>query len=135
MPDTSPRTETFTVVLPATAAGSDFEAAICKAPFAGELTAAAYLADTAITGANTDSRTIQIINKALDGNGTTVMASLALLSGTNAADFDETALTLSEVEDATVVAAGDVIAAKSLHVGGTGLADPGGTVLITLSRT
>lgn len=129
-----PLSRTFQVVVPAVGAGSDETTTICEAPFDGTLESASYVADTALTGANTDSRTLQVINKGQSGSGTTVMASKAFTSGVDAAAFDETALTLSGVTDATDVAEGDIIALKSLHVGGTGLADPGGTVFVTLSR-
>lgn len=149
MPDTAPLTQTFYAVvppvaqetatfyilLPATNANADFEAAACVAPWAGTLTSATYIADTAITGANTESRTMQIINKGAAGSGSTAMAELTLVQGTNAAAFDETALTLSATPANLVVAAGHVLSAKSLHVGSTGLADPGGTVKIVLTRT
>jgi hypothetical protein len=135
MASKQPLTRTFEAVIPATAAGADFEIVICKAPFAGTLSAASYTPDTDITGANTDSRTIQVINKAADGNGTTVMASKAYTLGVNATDFNEETLTLSATAADLVVAAGDIIVGKSLHVGSTGLADPGGTFIIELTRS
>ena len=48
---------------------------------------------------------------------------------------EATRVTLSTTPANLVVAAGDVITVQSLHVGSTGLADPGGTVLIALSRS
>jgi hypothetical protein len=122
------------MVIAATTAAADFEAAVCIAPWAGTVISANYIADTTLTGANTESRTAQIINKGQAGAGTTVVASKAFVSGVNAPAFDATALTLSSTPADLVVAAGDVLAFKSLHVGSTGLADPGGTVEIVLSR-
>lgn len=135
VPPVAQETETFYVLLPATSANADFEAAAAVAPWAGTITSATYMADTAITGANTDSRTMQILNKGTAGSGSTAMAELTLVSGTNAAAFDETALTLSATPANLVVAAGEVLSAKSLHVGSTGLADPGGTIKIVLTRS
>ena len=133
---TSPLSRTYTQVIPGTAANADFVATICVAEFAGTLTAAAYVADTAITGADTDSRTINILNQGTDGaTGSAVnMAAKAFANTVNAAQYDETALTLSVTPANLVVADGDVIVVQSLHVGTTGLADPGGTVTITITR-
>lgn len=114
-------------------ANADFETIAVVAPFDGVLKSAAYLADTAITGANTESRTVQVINKGSAGLGSDVMASKAFVSGANAVAFDETALTVDTAKDDFV--AGDVIAFKSLHVGTTGLADPGGSIRLVLSRS
>lgn len=131
----APLTRQFQTLLPATAAGADFVAVICTAPFAGTLSAASYIADTTLTGANTDSRTLNIHNRGQAGSGTTVMATKAFTSGVNATQYDETTLTLTSTAADLIVAEGDVISVQSLHVGGTGLADPGGTVVITLTRS
>lgn len=131
----APKYDTFQMVIANTAAAADFEVALFTAPYAGTVTSVNYIADTAITGANTESRTAQVINKGQAGTGTTVIASKAFTSGVNAAAFDATALTLSSTAADLVLVAGDVVAFKSLHVGSTGLADPGGTVEITVART
>lgn len=120
---------------PAVAAASDKSTVLGAAPFAGTITAATYTPDAQLTGANTESRTLAIVNKGLDGNGTTSVASKAFTSGVDANDFDETAITLSGTPANLTVAAGDILAFTSTHVGSTGLADPGGKVRITISRT
>lgn len=120
---------------PAVAAGADKNTTIDRAPFAGTVTAVTYTPDAQLTGADTDSRTLTLINKGQDGNGTTVVATKAFTNGVNADDFDETALTLSATAANLVVADGDILALNSLHVGSTGLADPGGKVRVTISRT
>lgn len=130
----APLSETYQTVIPATAAAADFEAVVCTAPYAGVVSAVSYVADTTLTGANTESRTLQLINKGQAGAGTTVVASKAFTSGVNAPAFDETALTLSATPADLVVAAGDVLSFKSLHIGSTGLADPGGTAIVTIAR-
>jgi hypothetical protein len=94
-----------------------------------------YTPKADITGANTESRTLTLVNKGSDGNGTTVVATLAFTSGVNASDYDEKAFTLSVVAGATTVAAGDILAAVSTHVGSTGLADPGGLVQVEITRS
>lgn len=129
----------FTTVLeenaPAVAANADKNTTIDSAPFAGTITAVTYTPDAQLTGADTESRTLSLINKGQDGNGTTVVATKAFVNAVNANDFDETALTLSATPANLVVAAGDILAFNSLHVGTTGLADPGGKVRVTISRT
>jgi hypothetical protein len=63
-----------------------------------------------------------VFNRGQAGSGTTLMASKAFTSGVNATAEDETSLTLSVTAADLVVAAGDVVEVKSLHVGATGLA-------------
>ena len=135
MADKAPNVQVLKTNLPATAAGSDYDQSLGEAPFAGEVTAVSYTPEANITGDDTESRTITIVNKGQDGNGTTVMATLAFTTGVNATDFNESAATLSAVADATDVAAGDILAAVSTHVGSTGLADPGGLVQVSVSRS
>lgn len=135
MPDTAPLVTVLENDLDATIAGADAVKVIGTAPFAGTVTAVTYAPTATLTGANTESRTVAVVNKGTDGNGTAAVASKAFVSGTDAADFDETAITLSGTPANLVVAAGDVLAATSTHVGATGLADPGGTVRISLTRS
>lgn len=116
--------------LPATAAGADYDEGAWEATSDGKITGASYTPEANITGNSTDSRTMTLVNKGQDGNGATVMGTLAFTTGVNATDFNESAFTLSEVEGAVNFAAGDIIAAVSTHVGSTGLADPGGLVQI-----
>lgn len=114
------------------ATGSD----VVEAPFAGSVVEVTYTPIAGVTGAASPaSRTLSLINHAQDGSGTTVIASLALLSGVNLTAFDEKTITLSVVAGATTVAAGDQLEWKSVAVGGTGLVDPGGTVNILFERT
>lgn len=130
----SPATAQLSMVVPAVAAAADETTTLGKAPWAGTVTSVSYIPDTAITGANTESRTVSLINKGAAGSGTTAPALLAMVSGVNSAAFDEKAITLSATAADLDVASGDVLAWKSLHVGSTGLADPGGTVIVTLTR-
>lgn len=132
-PDSAPLVKKLESNIPATATGVDYDETLGEAPFAGTVTSATYTPEADITGANTNSRTLTIVNKGSDGNGTTVVATLALTSGVNATDFDEKALTLSVVANATTVAEGDVLAFVSTHVG-TGLADPGGLAQVEITR-
>jgi hypothetical protein len=109
------------VPVASTSAGTD-ASGLTVAPFAGTLSAASIISLTTLTGANTESRTLQVFNRGQAGSGTTLMASKAFTSGVNATAEDETSLTLSATAADLVVAAGDVVEVKSLHVGATGLA-------------
>lgn len=106
---------------------------IVRAPFAGTVTAVTYAPVAAITGAATNSRTVSVVNHGQSGSGSTSVASLALLAGVNAAAFAAKAVTLTATAADKVVATGDVLEFKSLSVG-SGIADPGGQVLVTFSR-
>ena len=134
MPDSHPLNRTLQTTIPATAAASDSDQTLGEAPFAGTVTAASFTPEANITGNTTETRTLTIVNKGSDGNGTTVMATLAFTTGVNATDFNEQAFTLSAVDGATDVAEGDILAFVSTHGGSTGLADPGGLVAVEISR-
>lgn len=120
-------------VEPVATAGNDLSTAV-KAPVAGDVTSVTYLPVAARAGAATNSRTLNLINKKQDGTGTTSVASLALVAGVDLAAFDEKAITITSTAADYAVAAGDVLQWQSLHVG-TGIVDPGGTLVIEISRT
>jgi hypothetical protein len=119
--EASPLIQYVGVPVASTGAGAD-ASGLTVAPFAGTLSAASIISLTTLTGANTESRTVQVFNRGQAGSGTTLMASKAFTSGVNATAEDETSLTLSVTAADLVVAAGDVVEVKSLHVGATGLA-------------
>lgn len=136
MPDTAPLVRTFEAAHEALGATANGDTIVCEAPFAGTVTEVTYTPEGNITGAASPaSRTFSLINKGADGNGTTVVASRAMLGGVNATDFNEDALTLSVTPADLVVAEGDVLVFNSLAVGGTGLADPGGKVTVKIARS
>lgn len=134
MSERAPYVTRLTADVPAVAQAATASTAILEAPFAGTVTAVSYTPVANITGDSTNSRTLTLVNKGTDGNGTTVVATLAYTTGVNATDFNEDALTLSAVEGATTVAEGAILAWVSTHVA-SGLADPGGLVQIDFSRT
>lgn len=115
-------------------ANADDSFIVGACPVAGTVTSATYTPEAAITGAATNHRAIRVRNRGAAGSGTTVVAELAFDNGVNAAAFDEKALTLSATAANLEVAEGDVLEVFSDAVG-TGLADPGGTVKVTISRT
>lgn len=114
--------EVLTGTVDAAAAGADSYVDIV-APYDGTVTAAAFVPTADITGADTNSRTVKVVNRGQAGSGTTQVAILALASGVNAVATHEEALPLSSTPADLVVAAGDVLRVTSLHVG-TGLAAP-----------
>jgi hypothetical protein len=123
MTDYAPFTEYLGAQVASAAAAAD-ASALLVAPVDGKIASASIVPLTVLTGANTDSRTVQVFNRGQAGAGTTLVASKAFTSGVNAAVEDETTITLSVTAADLVVAAGDVIEVKSLHVGSTGLAGP-----------
>lgn len=135
MPDSAPLVKKYRQQVPAVGAGSDAETDVLIAEFAGTVSGVKYVSATTLTGANTDSRTGQLVNKGQAGAGSTVVASKAFTSGVNAPADDDTAITLSGTAANLVVAAGDVLVWQSNHVGSTGLADPGGLVEVELTRS
>lgn len=135
MPETSPLVQTIERSVAAVAAGSDLESDLDVVDFTGTVTSVKYVPATVLTGANTDSRTINLVNKGQSGAGTTVVATKAFTSGVNAPADDDTAITLSAVAGATTVTEGDVLVWQSNHVGSTGLADPGGLAQVKITRS
>lgn len=131
----APVVQYLTRVIPARAAGADGTISLLRVPFAGVVASVAYLAVAAITGNTTESRTLSVVNKLQAGVGTAVAASLAFITGVDAVANKEKAFTLSATAADLVVAEGDILALASAHVGATGLADPGGVVVVKLTRT
>lgn len=135
MPEQSPFAQTLENNVAAVAANADADQIIGEAPFDGTVTEVTYTPEANITGDDTETRVLTIVNKGADGNGTTVIATLDFETGVNATDFNESAFTLSVVTDATDVTEGDVLAFVSTHGGSTGLADPGGAVRVKIARS
>lgn len=123
-----------TVGVQITAAGATTDATyIARVPFTGVVSAVTYVPVSAITGAATNNRTHSVTNKGDDGSGSTSVASLAWASGVDGTASAENAITLSATAANLVVTAGDILAVGTVHAG-TGIADPGGTLFIQISR-
>lgn len=118
----------------AVAAGVAQDNTIVEAPYAGTLASATFVPEANITGDNTNKRTFTIVNKGQTGAGTTVMATLDYVTGTNGVAFDEQPFTLSATAANRNFVQGDIIAVVEA-VAGTGLANPGGRVAIEFRRT
>lgn len=115
-------------------AGNDDDTVLGQAPFACTVTSVQYVPEAAITGAATNNRTVSLVNKGQAGAGTTTVASLSFDNGVNAVANDEKTITLSVTAANLVLAAGDTLLWRSIHVA-TGITDPGGVVRVTLSRS
>lgn len=118
-------------VQPQATAGSDLSTNIYQCPRAGTVSAVTYATVTAITGANTNTRSVSLVNKGT-GAGTTVVATLQFDSGVNTTANSPKTITLSATAANLVVAAGDVLQWQSTHVG-TGIADPGGLAQVSIA--
>jgi hypothetical protein len=117
------------VVQPQSTAGSDLNTEIYVAPRAATVSAVGYVPLTTVTGANTNTRSISLVNLGQAGAGTTVVATLQFNSGVNATAGQVKTVTLSGTAANLILATGDVLQWQSTHVG-TGIADPGGLVSI-----
>ncbi|SOD80139.1 hypothetical protein SAMN06272781_6887 [Streptomyces sp. 1222.2] len=134
MADTAPYVRVIEADVPAVStAGNDDDTVIAQAPFACTVTSVQYVPEAAITGADTNSRTVSLVNKGAAGSGSTTVASLALTNGVNASANDEKTITLSATAANLVLAEGDTLQWRSIHVG-TGITDPGGLLRVTISR-
>ncbi len=119
--------------VPAAAVGVNTIVIAGKADVVGTITEVAYIPVAAVVGADTNSRTFSLVNKAT-GAGATVMATLPMIaSAGTAAAYVVKDLPLSGIAANLDTAAGDVLAFTSTYVG-TGIADPGGRLIISLSR-
>ena len=134
MPVTAPHITTIRVRVPGQAtAGTDSTFAVGVAPYAATVTKVSYITDDAITGHASNNRTFSLVNRGASGSGTTSVATITSNASTSFTAFDEKALTLSATAANRVVAEGDVLAFFS-DANASGVADPGGLVVIELSR-
>lgn len=117
-------------VQPQPTAGSNLNSIVWVAPRDGTVTAVSYTTVTAITGANTNTRSVSLVNKGQAGAGSTVIATLQFNSGINTVAADEKTITLSVTAADLLLVAGDVLQWQSTAVG-TGIADPGGLVAVS----
>jgi hypothetical protein len=110
--------------------GNDLTTQVAEAPFTGKITAVKYVPDSTQAGANTNSRTLNVINK----TKAKTVATLPLTSGVELTAAEAKAITVSGTAANVEVAEGDEIALESKHVG-TGIKDPGGLIEVTFSRS
>lgn len=134
MPDQAPLVATLKENMDPVAAGAEGYAMMGEAPFDGTVTRVVYIPHTVITGAATNNRTHTLFNRKLDGTGVVSVATLNYGNGTNGAARDAVTIPLSGTAANKVVAQGDVLQFESLHVG-TGIADPGGEIVVEITRS
>lgn len=134
MSETAPLRQTFHLPVEPVATAANGSTVIGAAPFDGTVEAVTYMPIADITGAATNNRKLAVINAGADGNGTTEIAEEQFVSGVDASQYVAVALTLSATASNRDVVAGDALVWTSAPIG-TGIADPGGTVAITISRS
>jgi hypothetical protein len=119
------------VTIPAAAAAASTTTALPAAHRRYRITGVSYEPETTLTGQATNFRTVRIVNKGPAGALTIVLAELAFsAAGTIArARQARTIPLLNTAEGPPLIREGDVVQVESVPTG-TGLADPGGTVLI-----
>jgi hypothetical protein len=134
MSDRAPSLQVIESYDPGATIAADDTFALGEVKNPGVVSAVSFLPEGSSTGDNTNKRTYQVINRGQDGLGTTVVATIDLVTGNDLVAFDEKNATLSVVAGATAVAAGDELAWKSTHAG-TGLVDPGGKVRVEIAQS
>ena len=135
MGDKAPLVKTYMCpVEPVATPANDLTTELLEVEFAGTITEVGYIPVAAITGVATNTRKVSVVNAGSAGSGSTEAAALQFDSGVNAAAHDKKVITLSGTSTNLVVAAGDVLKWVSLHVG-TGIADPGGAVIVKIARS
>jgi hypothetical protein len=103
------------------------------ARYAGRVSEVAYYPRGGITGAADNNRRLRVYNRGTDGAGTKQVAERQYVADTNLTAKTKNTLTLSGTAADLVVAAGDVFEFATDHIG-TGIADPGGKVVIKVDR-
>lgn len=114
-------------------AGNDLTSVVGRVPFTGVISGVSYIPVTTVTGAATNNRTVSLVNKGQTGVGTTVIATINYANAVNATALRENTVTLSATAADLNVASGDILAWTSVHIG-TGIADPGGMVIVSIGR-
>lgn len=134
MADKAPLSKKLTADTDSLTKGGEFAAPLGPAPFAGKVTAVTWIAGSTLTGANTNTITLKLINKGQSGSGTNVVAEKSFTSGVNAPASDETTITLSGTASKLEVAEGDVLTMEAVKVG-EGIATPAGEIQVQIERT
>lgn len=129
-----PLKRTMSAFIAALATDVDGSTVIGKAPFAGTITGVSYIPNAALTGAATNNRRHAVTNRGSAGLGTTEAAFLAYAGSVNLVQYDEKTITLHATTANRDVAAADVLTFDSTAPG-TGIADPGGRVIVEITRT
>lgn len=89
-----------------------------------------YVPNWNLNGADTNTRTLTLFNRGPAGAGTAQIATLALTNGVNLAKFVPKVITVTPANASVLV--GDILEWVTT-ASGTGLADPGGKVIVQQS--
>jgi hypothetical protein len=89
-----------------------------------------YIPNSDVAGAATNSLTVELRNRGSDDNINVLVATLALVAGINASRRQAKVIALQSTNGAPIVLDTDRLEWISVKVG-TGLADPGGTVVVS----
>ena len=125
-----PRDLTMEANAGASLATGTLQTVLGRSQYTAVVQAVAFVPAGAVTGTSGNTRTLTLFNRGT-GAGTVSVATLTLASGTNLADNTATAITLATAAN-RVVAVGDVLEWESAAVS-SGLADPGGLVVMTMA--
>jgi hypothetical protein len=121
---------TVQAVVPSVTATNDGGANIGEAAEEGSVTNVEYFPADDVTGADSpDSRTVSLLN------GSATIATLALVDGADLSKDVSNEIPVSTTPADVAVAEGDLLTWGSLaKTGSGGLADPGGLVIVTITR-
>lgn len=127
-----PRDLTIQENVGAAAATDDLSTIVGRMDRPATVNSVSYIPAANQSGAATNNRTLTLYNRGTAGSGTAVLARLTLSSGVNLSDNIPKTITLGSAADLSV-GVGDVLEWESLHVN-TGVADPGGMVIVTYAQ-
>lgn len=130
---TFPLTRRYSRDVPATGTTASNYQLIDAATESETVSSISFIPMGSVTGAATNNRAYNVYNRSATG-GTTLVGSLTLGSGTNLTDNVARALTLSSTSANLLLTAGQVLEWESI-ANGSGLADPGGVVVVNTTRT
>jgi copper(I)-binding protein len=116
--------------IPVTTAGNSQTTIVTVMGRDATVTSVTYTPAAGVTGANTNTRSVSLVNKGTDGSGSTVIATLQFNSGVNATAAVPRTITLSATASDLQITSGQVLQWQSTAVG-TGITDPGGLVSVT----
>lgn len=134
MPSGTPVSQKLEATIPAAGAAVAQDQVIGKVNVNGVVQTVTFTAEAAITGATATARTFKVINKGLAGAGTAVAATLALITGTNAAAFDDLDIPVTATLADKTVVEGDILVWDE-SVAGAGTATTGGKVTVDIARS
>lgn len=123
------RDELVTHIAHAAATATESLAAF-RSPCRAKLAAVKWVPLAAVTGQNTDTTNINIINRGTDGTGTTEIANVDFTSGVNASTHTAKSIYAPSAGSELQMSEGTVISATFEKVG-TGLLLPAGTFVFT----